>query len=444
MKTVSLYKYILLLVGCLALGRVHAACEVTPDMSRPLFISELLDIALQNNPETRTAWWNAQRASALTDLATSAYYPNVAFHADIIHGRDYKFINSDETNYTLADANVILNYLLYDFGERRATSDAAKAALCAANWQADFTLQRVLYNVVNNTYVYLNAQEQLMSRLQSLQDVRVTLDAAEDLYRVGLRSVNDVYTMRASISDMQMSIALQKAEVQIARGKLAASLGLNVDAPIAVAQLPDPQPDRAIRAGLDCLISSAYQKRADLMAKRSELVQKSALREKTRTSYLPKISFNAETGYKRYFHEHADNFNYNVGLNFDVPLFTGFESIYKNRLAMSDLQITETELERLELDIALEVLTYSHLFEAAEEVLQLANVNLDNSIKTFEGILEKYKAGTQSIFDLTAAQKQLAEARLKHGDAKTRWYRSLAQLAYATGAIMGEECNTAY
>ena len=66
----------------------------------------------------------------------------------------------------------------------------------------------------------------------------------------------------------------------------------------------------------------------------------------------------------------------------------------------------------------------------------MSHENLQNAIKTFNGVLDKYKAGTQSIFDLTAAQKQLADARLKNGDAKTRWYRSLAQLAYATGTIM--------
>ena len=80
--------------------------------------------------------------------------------------------------------------------------------------------------------------------------------------------------------------------------------------------------------------------------------------------------------------------------------------------------------------------TYRCLFEAAREILKYAESNLENSLKLFDGTLEKYRAGTQSVFDLIAAQKLLADARVKHGNAKIRWYRALAQLAHATGTIM--------
>lgn len=409
---------------------------VSENPSKSLSITELVDIALSNHPETRTAWWNARRAASAADIASSAYYPTIQFRAGAAHGRDYKFINGQMTEYTIANADLILKYLLYDFGERRAANDAAKAALCSANWQSDWTLQKVMYNVIHNTYALLNAQEQFNSRIASLQDAHISLEAAKELQRVGLRSITDIYTLQATVSDMKIGIALQKAEADIAKGKLIASLGLNIDAELSIAPLPDPEVDTTMQSDLQNLISSANQKRSDLLAKRAEVQQKNALKEKISKSYLPKIGLNVDTGYKRYFHDKSNGYNYNVGLYLDIPLFNGFEATYQNRVAYSEVQISETELERLELEIALEVLTYRCWFEAAQEILQLAQENLQNSVKTFEGVLDKYKAGTQSIFDLTSAQKQLADARLKHADAKTRWYRSLAQLAYATGSIM--------
>lgn len=331
---------------------------------------------------------------------------------------------------------MILAYLLYDFGERRAACEAAKAALNAANWQSDWTLQKVMYNVIYNTYTYLNSQEQLTSRLASLQDANTSLEAAMELQRAGLRSVTDICAINAVVSDMKMSIALQDAETKIAQGKLAASLGLDVDSQLSIASLPDPQLDSVMQTGLKSLIDAAQQKRSDLMAKRFDLQQKIAQQSRVNKACLPKLSVSGDTGYRRYFEDKANGYNYNIGLFLDVPLFNGFEQIYQKKIALSDVQLSEIEIERMELEIALEVLTYSYWFNAAQDVLQLAHENLQNSIKTFNGVLDKYKAGTQSIFDLTAAQKQLAEARLKKGDAKTRWYRSLAQLAYATGTIM--------
>lgn len=401
----------------------------------PLSITELLDLALTNNPETRTSWWNARRAAAAVGIAKSGYYPDLTLHSSVTNGYDYKFPNGHETFYTSAGAEVFLNYLLLDFGERRANNDAAKAALCAAGWQTEWTIQRVMHEVISSAYTYLYTLDVLASRRQSLQDAQTTLCAAEELNRAGLRSITDVYTMRATVSEMEIAATLQAAEADIARAELAASIGTCVDAPLAVMPLPDPTQECPVKANLNDLINASQQVRSDIMAKRSILREKIAMTKKASTAYLPKITFDATGGYRHYFHDHAHGLQYDVALNFDYPFFNGFESTYQKRLAYSNMKMTETELEQMQLDIALEVLTYSRWFEAAQGVLQLANDNLQNSIKSFEGVLEKYKAGTQSIFDLTIAQRQLAEARIKQSDAKTRWYRSLAQLAYATGTI---------
>lgn len=407
-----------------------------PEQQHPLSITELLDIALRNTPETRTAWWNANRAAAAVGVAKSAYYPTVGIKGTLVKGFDYRYINGQETNYTTVSGDLILSYILFDFGERRAACDAAKAALNAANWQSNWTMQKVMYQVVNNTYTYLNAQEQLSSRLASLQDANASLEAALELQRVGLHSVTDVYAIKATISDMQMNIAMQKAETEIAHGRLAASMGLDVESYFTVAALPEPQLDSVMQIGLRQLIDSAKQKRADLMSRRFDLQQKIAQQTRVNKACLPKLSTRGDTGYQRYFEDKANGYNYNVGLYLDIPIFNGFEQIYQKKVALSDVQLSEIDIENMELEVALEVLTYSNLFNAAQETLVLSHENLQNSIKTFQGVLDKYKAGTQSIFDLTAAQRLLAEARLKNGDAKTRWYRTLAQLAYATGSII--------
>lgn len=423
------------LLTCSYLAAENAA-ETSSPSQHSLSLTELLDIALRNNPETRIAWLNANRAIALVDVSKSAYYPSLRFRGTLVNGLDYRYLNGNETNYTTISGDFILSYILFDFGERGAICDAAKAALSAADWQSDWVLQKVMYNVIYNTYTYLNSQEQLISRQSSLRDANTSLEAAIELQQVGLRSITDIYTLKASISEMQIGIALQKAETEIAHAKLAASIGLDVDAYFTVAVLPDPDLNSSLKTCLKQLIAAAQQKRSDLMAKHSDLQQKIAQQARVNKACLPKLSFNGDTGYQRYFEDSANGYNYNVGLYLDIPIFNGFEQTYQKKIALNDVHLSKVEIERLELEIALEVLTYSRWFEAAQEVLLLAHENLQNSIQTFNGVLDKYKAGTQSIFDLIAAQKQLADARLKNSDAKTRWYRSLAQLAYATGTIM--------
>jgi len=406
-------------------------------MSHSLSVPELIDIALQNNPDTKMAWLQVQHSASQQDFAKSDYYPEFSLNADLVNGRDYKYPNADEVSYTTAGINLAFSYLLFDFGERNANYGAATAALVAANWQKNAAFQRVVYEVLSHTYKYLNATEILESRLESLQDTQVILESVEELNRIGLRSVTDVYTIRSSHSEMQMEVARQRAEVEVALNKLVTLLGVKLDCPVTIAQLPDPSLQAATnRQELAQLLQLANQQRADLLAMRANIIEKQALLAKSRSQYLPKIRLGGNTGYNRYFDDKANGFTYKIGLFLEYPLFDGFAESAQSRMSFADLQIANMALEKTELDVAEEILNSSRWFETAQEVLTLSKVHLQNSIYSFEGTLEKYKSGTQSVFDLIAAQKLLAQARIQHGRAKSDWYSTLAHLAYATGNVM--------
>ncbi len=88
-----------------------------------------------------------------------------------------------------------------------------------------------------------------------------------------------------------------------------------------------------------------------------------------------------------------------------------------------------------ELDISLEILTHSRNLKAAQEMIAFAQENLDNALLAYEGVLNKYQAGHISIAELSNALRQLAMARLRQSEIQTRYYGSMANLAYATGTL---------
>lgn len=407
--------------------------SATPDLNRPLTLSELVDIALENHPSTKQAWWNANRAAAALGASKSSYYPNISLGANATNGRDFKFINGPDTSYTILGADLFLDLLLYDFGTRSATVDMAKASLMAAHWQVDWNIQKVMVKVLENAYSTLNAQEVLVAGQSSLADAEKVLKAAKELNRTGLSPVTDVYTTQATLSQMKMDLAQQKASLDIQRGKLAASLGLSattcleVIAPSPVASQPMEQTEK--------LIELAYSQRADLMAKQSRLQETIYNQTRVRATYLPKLSFSGRGGYNHALQDKTNGAQYQVSLNFETPLFNGFETMYRNRMAYADTQISNEELMELQLDISLEVLTHSRSLQAAQEMLPDAEENLTNAQKAYEGVLEKYRAGKEGIAEVSNAQRQLAAARIRYSDVKTRLLVSIANLAYATGTL---------
>lgn len=431
-----------LIISCFCVA-VYASERTCYEKTETMTIPELLDRALQLNPQTAAAWSRAQRAAASVGSARSAYYPTVRFKAEGSHAYDYRFPEGHESTFSSVGGDFLLSYLLFDCGERKANSAAARAALDAACWQSDWTIQKVLYDVINKAYLLHNATELLAANEASLKDAVTALDAGKEHNRVGLRSVTDLDALQGAYIEAKMAVVQQSAEVRIARGQLAVSVGLAVDFPLVLVPLPEPMDDPIFERDLPMLLSLAQQRRGDLMAKRAELTQRNAELAKTKASYLPKVRFDGSTGYKHYVHDHSHGYRYNATLCVDVPIFNGFEPTYLRRMAYSDINTTSEELEKLELDIALEVLTHSTGVETASELLTLSRDNLESALNTYNGAIDRYKAGVLTIFDLTSAQRQLAAARIKQSEAKTRWYRSLAQLAYATGSIICEDtCHT--
>lgn len=406
--------------------------------AEPLSLGELVDVALQNQPSTRQAWWNAKRAAAAVGSAKSTYYPKLDFQASVLNGRDFKFINGPDTSYTILGADLLLSMMLYDFGETSANVKAAKMALAEANWQSDWAIQKVMLDVLENAYSVLDAQEVLQAGLFSLEDAERMLNLAVELNRSGVTPVSDVYIAKAAYAKMKMGLTQSKSQLAIKNGKLAASLGLSPDVELQLAPIGNPQTLQLQKT--EELISLACSQRADLMGKRAALEKSLANQAKIASLYSPKLKFAGKGGANHALHDKANAMQYDVALNLEVPLFTGFDAMYQKRIAFADAQLSREDLSQLELDISLEVLTYSRSLEEAQEMMPDAEEVLTNSLKAYESVLEIYQAGKEKISAVSDVQRQLAAARVSYSDVKTRWLVSQAKLAYATGT-MGKICE---
>lgn len=395
-------------------------------------LTRLLDTALTNNPETRIAWWNAQRAAAALGSANSAYYPQVALDAKASHGRDFQFQNGPDTNYTNLCADIIVTMLLFDFGERAADVSAAASALEAAGWQTEWAIQKVMAHVFEHTYGTLYAQDTLEALLTSLKDAEKMLKAANQLNQAGLSPITDVYSSRSSLAQIQIEVTQKRSELQIQQAKLATTLGLEADTPLCIAPvnalcIPNEQ--------LKSLTTLAKTSRQDILARRATLAESLARQKKIAAMYKPKLSFYGRGGADYSVNDKANAGHYQVALNLEAPLFTGFDAWYQNRKAAADVKITEEDLIQLELDAALEVLSQSSIVESTLEMLQYAKVNLDNAQAAYDGTLEKYHAGKERFAELSIALRQLVTARIRYSDIQARHLIAIANLAYATGSL---------
>ncbi len=413
---------------------VASSLAAAPECDHPLTLSELVDIALENHPSTRQAWWNAQRAAAALGNAEGALYPKVDFVGFVKNGQEYKFINGPQTNFTFVGADVLLSWLLLDAGQRNADICSTKEALLAANWQSDWVLQKVMVRVLENAYATLHAQEVVAAARISVAEAEKMLSVAKELNNAGLNTISDVYTSQSTLSTLKMDLAQQLAQLDIAKGKLAASLGSPACCTIDVAPLDYLPPVQELDTC--CLIEMAWQRRSDLMARQARLADSYWRLEKARANCNgSRFSFSGGGGANQYIDDKRGGAQYNVSLKYELPLFEGFKTTYQYRQAYADTQISTEELLELQLDIAMDVLTHSRTLQAVQEMLPEAESNLENAQKAYDAVITKYRAGKERIAEVSNAHKQLVAARVRFSDIKTRFFVSSANLAYATGTL---------
>lgn len=411
-------------------------CFTTPLLSDSgLSLSELVDIALKNNPQTEKTWANVKRAQANVNLQKGPLYPHLDAQGSVTHAREVKFPNGPDTTFTSYGGELNLNYLLCDFGETYAAVRAAKEGLKAAKWGADFTIQKVIAEVATNYYELLNARELLETKESSLCDAKMILEAVQELRKAGLRSENDLITVKAAVAEIMMGLSQQKASAAIAYGKLLTVLAVPIDSQLEIQTKPEGMSNPLFKEGIQTLLTTAQEKRADLMAAQAALDGMDERVTRAKRAMLPKLRVLGQGGWLEYGKHRGNGYNYSAGVALDVPLFKGFEYISQKRIAIAEADNTAAELKELQNAISLEVLTYSESVKAAEEIVHYSEEFFADALRAYDGALESYKAGLINIFDTLQAQRSLADARNRKAQANTAWLVSLAQLAFAIGSI---------
>lgn len=307
--------------------------SASPIPDHPLTISEMIDIALDNHPSTKQSWWNARRAAFASGSAKSSYYPSAAFEAHGSHGRNFKFINGPDTNYTIVGTDLALAFLLFDGGERNAGVERAKMGLIAANWQSEWAIQKVMVRVFENAHQLIHAREVFQAAAIALKEAEAVWEAAMELNRAGLTPVIDVYASRANFSLMKIEWSKQRGLLDIRMGELAVSLGFPVDTRLEI--VPIDQFPAFAQGDICSLIDMASKQRADLLAKQARVAESAARQKQASTAFGPKLTLAGRGGTDHAVHDKAHGSHYEVRLDLEVPLFTGFDALYQKRAAFA-------------------------------------------------------------------------------------------------------------
>jgi TolC family type I secretion outer membrane protein len=404
-----------------------------PDAQHAYTLAELSALALQNNPQTRIAWAGLQAQAAAVGIAESAWLPKInlslsAQQAQITSSSGYA-IPVQKT----ASPNVSLSWLLWDFGQRDASINAAQAAKIAARFANDQAIQTVLAAVANAYYQSLADRVLILVNTQSVKTAQSALDSAQARYRAGQATVSDLYQARAALAQAQGTLATAEQTRRQNEGTLASSLGLPVNTPITLAPLETMVVPR-LQTQVQAFLDQAIAQNPNLQNAQALTQQARATLDQTERAGLPSISLNANQGIR--FQQGLGNSQTNsIGLTLTVPLFTGFNQQYQTAQARAKLTQAEATRDNTYQTTELAVWQAYYAFSAAAAGMPSARAQVENATEALKALQAQYTVGYTTIQDLLTAQSTLATAQVTLAQGALNAYTALAKLGAAVGQL---------
>ena len=406
-----------------------------------LALSEIIDYTLRNTPETTKSWAAARVAAAKYGQTQAPFLPEINGNGTYTRAKVASLVRNPITGKrtavttmsTIIQPQLQLSYTIFDFGQRRMTSEAARFGLYFADWTHNRTIQTVVQTVTNDYYNYLLQVKLLESLDADIETAQTTLNAAMAEKLSGTKGISDVLQSKTLLLQNQLNHAAQKKLVQSSYSTLLNTMGIPSDAKLTFEDLPEKVSLDILLKDVETLIADALVLRPDLHAQESDVLAKQAELGLALRKFMPTLSYQINWG-RTYFQEWMHDKNDWQGvMTLSIPIFSGFSKVNEVRKAKAKKEDSLAKLRETELQITKEITTSHTNVNASSDTIKYSRSFLESATDQYEVALRKYRAGLGTILDVASAQSSLADARARHADAIKGWYSALADLVFATG-----------
>ncbi len=278
----------------------------------------------------------------------------------------------------------------------------------------------IIYLVKKNYFEALKMRSLVEAREKILESARYHLELARLRYRLGLTNRSDLMKAEVDLNDAKVELLKARVGLKKSLNSLSRILGLSQKIEVEEIQgnFTIPSGKEMLRRALD---------RPLVKTKRYALERYRYLLKKARGEFLPSIDLYGNLGYGSRGYTLPDKKEYYIGLEVNIPIFSGFSSYnkfmrYKNEVKRALLELeeiknrTREELKNSILDYQLSIDVYkstSVRLKKAEEDLRIS-----------EG---RYKRGLATFVELKDAQSNYKDALVKN---ITAYYNIFEKKAY--------------
>jgi outer membrane protein TolC len=404
--------------------------------------------AVQTSKLLRTSTARVEQAKLRTSEVATAKLPSLAFQAGYTHlspvppfqvslpfpGADRVTIAPvilDQTQFRLQ-----FQQLLFAGGRISASEEAA--ALQAQAATDDFRSDELKVRMSVRT-VYWNLYK-LRATLRALEQTLRQLDArvrdAENLYKAGLLTSNDVLKLKVQQSNTRAQALDLEAQEQALVVQLNNLIGMPLSTRITLAT--DPTTDDTLDTNLDVLLSEALNSRPDLTATKARVQSAKAAITAAKAAWFPTIALNA--GYllanpNQRILPNRQRFDgtWDVGISLNWNLWNWLQPQYQVGQARAQYEQARATSELLSDNAAVEIMQNYVTLRPARERMSVAREAVVQAEENYSMVASRFAAGLATSTDVLEAETLYLQARTSEISAQVDYMLAKARFLNSLG-----------
>lgn len=413
--------------------------EVKIQATRPISLSEALELAKRNNNDLQVSILQLQRSKSVLREAQAALLPSVDLNGDITNSRSVAdtlgverrrnagFPADDASANTNFSGTAQIKYDLYTSGRRNGAIQEAEERIRVQELDVERQSEEIRLNVSKAYYDLQQADENVRITQSAVENAQASLKDAMALEKAGVGTRFDVLRSQVNLANSQQDLTNSISQQQIARRKLAPLLNLSQSVSISAA---DPVKLAGLwQQPLEQSIVLAYQNRPELQQTLAQRKIGEAQIKQALAASGPQVSLVGRYNLLDQFDDTISTVDgYSLGLQASINLYNGGAGRARAAQAKTSIAIAETQFSEQKNQIRFQVeQAYSTQASSLENV-QTANVALEQARESLRLARLRFQAGVGTQTDVINALNDLTRSEGNRVKAILDYNRALTEL----------------
>ncbi len=409
------------------------------DMNGEVTLSDCIKLAITHHPTIMSAISNAEIYKTRVGQAWSNYFPTIG--AGVSYSRNDTLMTMSNAYARMMNQRYNMfymptlsaNMLFFDFGKTKAVADSAKRTYEASRYDAETSIELVIYNVKVAYYNMIFAEAQKIVYEDTVRDFELQLKQAKAYYEIGKKAKIDVTTAEYNLGNAKVNLIKAKNTLELAAVELANAVGIPE---LEKVILKDKLNTKMYEVNFDDLLKTAYESRPALLSAKKQMDAAELNVRSAKRAFTPDLSGFAS--YNNGGRQIDSDYGYQFGLqlNYSALNLMLLKKQVDEAKATYDKYVADYEQEKQ--NVYLEVKSAYISLLNSHDSLEVAKLALQQAKEQQYQAYRRYQVGLGNAIEFKDAENTYLNAQLSYYSNLLDYNVNAAELERVIGAPIKE------